>query len=149
MAATAIRQSPTRLGSVTRVVAVDGLGGAGKSTLAGILASSLGAAVVHTDDFATATEPLDWWPRMIEEVRSPLSADLPARFQRHDWDAGRRVDWVEVQPGGIVIVEGVTSSRREFGGFLSLAIWVETSAEERMRRGLERDGFQACDRWRE
>ena len=37
-----------------RLVAVDGYGGAGKSTFAARLAAALGgAAVVHTDDFAT------------------------------------------------------------------------------------------------
>ena len=41
-----------------RLVAVDGYGGAGKSTFADRLAAALGgAAVVHTDDFAVDGNP--------------------------------------------------------------------------------------------
>lgn len=39
-------------GSPVKVVAVDGHGGAGKSTLALELSEMLGAEIIHTDDFA-------------------------------------------------------------------------------------------------
>src|SRR6476469_3661267 len=58
-----------------RLVAVDGYGGAGKSTFATRLAAALGgAAVVHTDDFATGEPGVEWWPRLEREVIVPLSA---------------------------------------------------------------------------
>src|SRR6476661_8671860 len=58
-----------------RLVAVDGYGGAGKSTFAARLAAALGgAAVVHTDDFATGASGVEWWPRLEREVIVPLSA---------------------------------------------------------------------------
>ena len=61
-----------------RLVAVDGYGGAGKSTFAARLAAALGgAAVVHTDDFATGEPGVEWWPRLEREVIVPLSAGEP------------------------------------------------------------------------
>ncbi|MDB5160983.1 MAG: putative uridine kinase, partial [Candidatus Saccharibacteria bacterium] len=36
-----------------QIIAIDGHGGAGKSTLAENLSRELGAEIIHTDDFAT------------------------------------------------------------------------------------------------
>src|SRR5262245_15075629 len=65
------RKAPPQTMDV-RVVAVDGHGGAGKTTLAARLAVALGdAPAVHPDDFASWDHPLDWWPRLIEQVLQP------------------------------------------------------------------------------
>src|SRR5215212_9991964 len=71
-----IRGASAPAGMSTRIVAVDGPGGAGKSTLAAALAAELDAPVVHTDDFASWDNPLDWWPRAIHQVLEPLTRDL-------------------------------------------------------------------------
>ncbi len=131
----------------TVIVAIDGFGGAGKSTLAARVAERLDAVVVQTDDFASWDNPLDWWPRLLEQVLVPLSHDEPARYQRYDWDARELAEWIEVAPGGIVIVEGVSSSRAAFRPFLSLAIWVDAPSDLRLARGLERDGVDMRDQW--
>ena len=44
----------------TKLVGIDGHGGSGKSTLAELLADHLGAEIIHTDDFASWEEPLEW-----------------------------------------------------------------------------------------
>lgn len=49
--AEAIRQVDAPSGLSVKVVAVDGHGGAGKSTLAAKLSEMLGAETVHTDEF--------------------------------------------------------------------------------------------------
>jgi uridine kinase len=132
-------------GMTTRVIAVDGFGGAGKSTLA----ASLGHRVIHTDDFSSWDNPIDWWPRLLEQVLQPLSRNQRARFQRYDWDAGALAEWHVIEPGGIVVVEGVTSSRSEFVPFLAGSIWVDAPRELRLERGLERDGAEAAALWHE
>ena len=44
-----------------RLVAIDGPGGAGKSTFARKLSEAAGGApVFHTDDFAAADNPINW-----------------------------------------------------------------------------------------
>jgi len=131
------------------VVGIDGPGGAGKSTLAAALEAAWpGSQIVHTDDFASWNNPVDWWPRLLEQVLEPLSRGEVARYQRYDWVERRLADWLTVSPGR-VIVEGVSSTRREFDPHLSYRIWVETDRRERLRRGLERDGQEALAQWKE
>jgi hypothetical protein len=136
-------------GMTTRIVAIDGGGGAGKSTLAARLAPHFGGApIVHTDDFASAEIPLDWWPRLIEQVLAPLAAGQPPRYQRYDWDERRLAEWVElpaVPP--LLIVEGVSAMRLAFEPYLAYRIWVETPPAARLRRGLERDGAESEPLW--
>jgi uridine kinase len=129
------------------LLAVDGPGGAGKSTLARQLAVRLGAMIVPTDDFAAWYDPLDWWPRMLTEVVEPLSRGLPARYQRRDFSTGVLLDWTTVPPARFTIIEGVSSSRRDWAERLCFSVWVDTPREERLRRGLERDGADAVTLW--
>ena len=133
----------------TKIVAVDGLGGAGKSTLAARLAAALGdAPILQTDDFASWDDPLDWWPRLIAEALEPLARGEPARFRRNDWEGDREL-WREVLPAAYVVVEGVSSSRAAFRPFLTYSIWIETPPHVRLERGLARDGVGALAQWQE
>src|SRR6185312_7981652 len=97
-----IRAAPTRAGA-TRVVAVDGLGGAGKTTLAERLAAELGAAVVHTDDFAGWDNPVDWWPQLLAQVLEPLADGRAARFTPSSW-GGPAPEPVEIAPAPFVVL---------------------------------------------
>lgn len=131
-----------------RLVAVDGCGGAGKSTFAAGLSAALGGCpIVHTDDFASWDEPLQWWPRMLTEVLEPLSRGERATFRRYDWAARRLGDELVVEPEPVVIVEGVSSSRSEWSALLAFGIWVETPRGVRLRRGLDRDGEALLLQW--
>ena len=131
-----------------RVLAIDGHGGAGKTTLAERIAAALGGApIVHTDDFASWEEPLEWWPRLIEQVLRPLAEGKVARYQRYDWTRQRLGEWVDIPMSSDVVVEGVSSSRLAFRPFLSFAIWVETPRDICLARGLERDGEGMRTQW--
>jgi uridine kinase len=142
-----IRAAEPRCGPV-RLVAVDGPGGAGKSTFARRLVDALDDAVlVATDDFASWEEPLNWWPRLEEQVLGPLGAGRPGRFRRYDWARGELAGWRDVPLAECVVVEGVSAARRAVAARLSLAVWVETDRAERLRRGLERDGAEAAGSW--
>lgn len=140
--------SRPRLGT-TRLVAIDGPGGAGKSTLAAALAVTCEAQVVHTDDFASWDEPVAWWHRLEQQVLMPLAAGKTARYQRYDWLNRERTEWHEVTAGGVLILEGVSSARAAITGRVSLSIWVETPRALRLRRGVERDGEEARKQWEE
>ncbi len=129
------------------VVAIDGRGGAGKSTLARHLAVALGGApVVHTDDFASWEEPLDWWPRLLEQVLVPLATDGVAHYQRYDWEKRELDNWIDVS-GAHVVLEGVTANRAAFRPYLAFAIWVETPRALCLARGIERDGEAMRAQW--
>ncbi|HEY3155929.1 MAG TPA: AAA family ATPase [Candidatus Eisenbacteria bacterium] len=132
----------------TLIIAIDGYGGSGKSTLADALASGPGGAtIVRTDDFARPNVPGWEWERMKTQVLDPLDRDLPGRYQRHDWKRDSLAEWHSVPVGGIVIVEGVSSTRTELGRYWDLAVWVTCSYERRLARGIARDGEAKRSQW--
>lgn len=143
----AIANAPRSNGMTTAIIAIDGCGGSGKSTFAARLAKYLDCSLVHTDDFASWNNALDWHPRMVEQVMRPLSQNETARYQRYDWEKGALAEWHEVEPQLYVIVEGVSSSRAEFRKFLTYRIYVETDRDTRLKRGLDRDGVEALELW--
>ena len=132
----------------TRIVAIDGLGGAGKSSFAQHLSIALGGAdIIHTDDFASWENPVDWWPQLIEKVLEPVAQKEMVRFQRSRWDAGKDRGRVDLRPDEFLVVEGVTAARKAFAAYLTYAIWIDAPEELRLRRGLERDGQTARNQW--
>ena len=143
----AIKQHSQESTVRTKIVAIDGCGGAGKSTVAEKMAAALDAPIVHTDDFASLDHPLDWWPRMIEQVLKPLEANQSARYQRYDWDEQQLAEWVTIPPSDYLILEGVSSSRLAFDSYLAFRIWVDTNREVRLARGIERDGEAMREQW--
>jgi len=73
-----------------RLVAIDGPGGSGKTTFAAQLALAANdAPILHTDDFASAADPINWWPRLLEQVVLPMSDGRPSRTNA---TTGHRLD---------------------------------------------------------
>ncbi|HEY4152982.1 MAG TPA: AAA family ATPase [Pseudolysinimonas sp.] len=127
-----------------RIIGIDGPSGSGKSTLAREVAAQLDCPTVEIDDFVSWNDIDRWWPRFDEQVLSPLLAGQSARYQQRDWVGDEFGDtlgaWRTVEWHPFVVVEGVTATRRETIGKLSLAVWVEAPDELRLARGIERDG---------
>jgi uridine kinase len=137
---------PARLGG-TRLVAVDGPSGAGKTSFARRLASAFAAAgvaapVVHTDDLLDGWgDQFTFWPRLREQVLEPLRAGRPGRYRRYDWARGAfGPDLVTVPPAPVVILEGVSSARDEATADLTFAVFVTAPSWLCRARVLARDG---------
>jgi uridine kinase len=129
-----------RVGHVT-FVAIDGRGGSGKSTLAEFLSKKLSAQIIHTDDFASWDNLLNWWPKIIAEVFEPIQNGVEKlRYTRSSWSPTHKPDPViNQQITNIMLLEGASSSRREFKDFLSISIFVDTPREDCLERGIARD----------
>ncbi|RMG39696.1 MAG: hypothetical protein D6719_12735 [Candidatus Dadabacteria bacterium] len=135
------------------LVAIDGVGGAGKSTLARELAyRSESILVVQTVNFYRPMDPKTRynltpeegymlyydWERLRDQVLIPLSQGKPCRYQRYSWVESKLKDWVEIHPQGIVLVEGVFSFRPELRRYYDFSIFVTASESERYRRQIVR-----------
>jgi uridine kinase len=150
-----LESRPARAGS-TKIIGIDGHGGAGKSSLAGYLVGHLGAGIVHTDDFASWENPKDWWPLLIEYVFDPLrSGEQSLSYPRSQWWPGHKPEPVLHQPvSDTLVLEGVGSLRQEFRQFLSVAIFVDAPREVCIERGTTRDAAmgskeEVLGRWNE
>ena len=90
-----------------------------------------------------------WWPRFEDQVLQPLLAGRDAHYQvrdwAHDWRGSSLGGWKTLPWQPLVIVEGVTCTRRETAGRLAYSIWVEAPADQRLARGLARDHGQGYD----
>jgi uridine kinase len=146
--AAVINALSSTLGDRPSLVCIDGLGGAGKSTLAEAVTSERpDVTVVHGDDFygPPTSDWTTWTPqqgyeryfdhdRLEDQVLRPLRSGSPASFQRYDWSANTLADWVEVDPDGVVIVEGVYLLRPRLRRYWDLAIYVDADRALRQRR---------------
>ena len=124
-----------------KLVAIDGHGGSGKTTLAKELGEILGAEILHTDDFASWDNPLDWWQGFVEKIFKPIQQGAETlNYPRSSWYKDHMRTPVKNQPvTPIMILEGVSSARKEFRPYLTYAIWVETPKDICMKRGMSRD----------
>lgn len=134
----------------TRVVCVDGPAGSGKTTLAAEIAALTGAQVIHGDDLMEGWRGLDAVGEQLVTVLADLAVGRPSTHRRYDWVhdryAARAVD-VPVAPW--LVLEGVGTGTPAVAGRATVLVWVEADDELRFRRGLERDGSQMEQHWRQ
>lgn len=125
-----------------RVVAVDGRGGAGKSTLVERLRPAVPAsAVVHTDDVAWHQAFFDWGGLLAENVLAPLHRGGAVDFRPPAWVERDRPGAIRVPAGlDVVWVEGTGVIREELARWLDASVWVQGDLDEQERRLVARDG---------
>jgi uridine kinase len=158
-----------RTGSGFALVAIDGTGGAGKSTFAAALARRLGGpgrnAIVHGDDFYRALpasrrlllSPQEGyhqyfdWQRLRDQVLAPLASGQPARYQRYDWPTGQLApgELHHLPPSGTVLVEGVYTARPELADYYDLTILVDTPRDVCLQRLDQRGHDHGPGNWNE
>ncbi|SEQ33177.1 uridine kinase family protein [Lentzea albida] len=124
------------------VVAVDGRGGAGKSTLAGRLRALVPrSAVVHTDDIAWHHAYFDWGALIAEHVLETLHRGGEVAFRPPAWAEHGRPGEIRVPAGlDVVWIEGTGILREELAPWLDASIWVQGDLDEQQRRLSARDG---------
>lgn len=146
------------------IVAVDGLGGSGKTTLARSLKTRWDASgtafIVEGDDFYANLdetyrvnlnaemgyrEYFDW-RRLKHHVFLPARRGEKISYQKYDWDSAGMGEWVVVGADvDLLIVEGVYTSRPQLRGLPDVTVWVDTPTKERLRRQYGRG--ENSDMW--
>jgi uridine kinase len=134
----------------TRVLAVDGRSGAGKSSLTAAVAASLipAPAVVHLEDLYDGWDGLAAGPpRLYDEVLKPLAEHRPLSYRRYDWHRGEYAEWVDVPVTPVLIVEGVGAGSRPGAELISLLVYLDTPEPVRFERAMARDGDTYRPHW--
>lgn len=140
--------------STPLLVAIDGGTGAGKSTLALLLAAEVPAVIVQGDDFCQ-TE-IDWshmsarekaahcidWQRARHEALEPLLAGRTATWHPFNFATGIGLaDYVVIRKSApVIILDGAYSSNPALVDLLSLTILVDTPTKVRHARHNDREG---------
>jgi uridine kinase len=144
-----IHRARTRCGS-TKVVAVDGPSGAGKTDFAAALAAGLPRAqLLHMDDLYPGWDGLaQAVTDLHDQVLAPLARGERAAYRRWDWERGSYAEWLPLPATDLLLVEGVGSGANPGWRLESALIWLEADRNERFRRGIERDGESYRLHWR-
>jgi uridine kinase len=123
-----------RLGQ-TRLIALDGRSGSGKTWLAGLLAARLGAPLIHMDDLYPGWDGLLRSAQVLADwVVGPLANGRPARWRRYDWDLMRYAEWHATAPAPVIMLEGCGSIRAGLSAAYAARVWVDAPAAARRRR---------------
>jgi len=137
----------------TLFIGIDGHGGSGKSTLATYLSNMLNAEIIHTDDFASWDNPLDWWKLLEPRVFVPIKDGVKTlTYDRSQWWENpdqARVPVVDQLVTPVMILEGVSAIRKEFSEFISFGIFIDVPSELCIQRGVERDRADGSKKSRE
>lgn len=122
------------------LLAIDGYGGSGKTTLARTMQSEFpNSAIITLDDFATDPDSGADRKRFLSHVLMPISERKPAHYQLFDWPSKTLAEWRTVKADALVIIEGVSVLGEDFNSYYDVRIWIDCPFELASQRMKERD----------
>lgn len=125
------------------VIAIDGYGGSGKSTLGKALKQLLPSAmIIETDNFIKYPhEPNVFehdWLSIERNVLSRLKNDEKVVTKEYDWNTLSPIKEIQ-QIKDFVIVEGISLLDDRYVDYYDLKIWIDCPYEVALERGKKRD----------
>ncbi len=146
-----------------RIIGIDGLGGAGKSTISEKVADQLRAenvpvTLLHIDDFIHPRSVryrddipewqcyynLQWKYEPLKELLDSLRREVSynGRVMLYDKQNDAYVPAeIQIPQNGIVIVEGVFLQRPELEGWFDMTVYLHVPEEIRLQRVVCRDHY--------
>lgn len=128
------------------IITIDGPAGAGKTTLASHLSTSLGnyfsTTVIHMDDLYNGWHDPFGEP-FLDALRTITEAHLAGKvceIQKYDWYKSEYGPSIIHSPAQLLILEGIGSSTSHIREFVSASIWIDIKPEDGLQRVLTRDG---------
>lgn len=146
-----------------RIIAIDGGGGAGKTTFSRCLHEAMPDSYILTIDafyrppqLRTPVSTSDGtnhnfdWDRFRTSVLEAVKQDEDVSYQRYDFRTGSlSPEFIHVPRDKTIIVEGVWSLQSAFLPYYDYRIWLEAPASVRLQRGVLRDGEHMRRVWEE
>ncbi len=133
-----------------RIIGIDGLSGAGKTSFADAVAKEINGSVqvVHMDDIYAGWHGLAEAPALLSEwILEPYRDGVTARFLAWDWGKDCRGEKITVEPTDWLIVEGVGVGATQSRPYLDVLVWLDCDATVRKERALARDGEVLTAHW--
>lgn len=140
------------------VIAIDGLCGAGKTTLAGLLAGLYDCTMIPMDSFFLPPEKrtpqrlaepggnIDY-ERFYDEVAQHMASGQPFAYRVFDCSTMTFAQTRQVQPKAITICEGSYSQHPHFGNVYDIRVFVTCNEQQQKERLLARSGPELYERF--
>ncbi|WP_294241934.1 AAA family ATPase [Pseudobutyrivibrio sp.] len=148
----------------TVIVGIDGLGGAGKSSISEEIYEQLSkdnihTEVLHIDDFIHPKNiryndnyaewecyyNLQWrYDYLLENVINPIKKNgkFTGLIELYDKNEDRyEKKSVDIKEGSVVLIEGIFLQREELSQVFDYMIYIDVPESERLTRVLKRDGY--------
>lgn len=134
------------------MVLIDGRAGAGKSTLARIVAANWPFAgrpqLVALDSIYPGWDGMDTGvERALHDVLRPHARGLLSTWRRWDWELQTEAEAHAITPALGVILEGCGTLNPATARLADVRVWVEAPESSRKHRALERDGDGFRPHW--
>lgn len=142
------------------VIAMDGMCGSGKTTLAARLAQRFGGQVVHMDDFYLPVELRTQerrsepggnvhYERFLVEAMPYLKGQEAFCYGKFSDEILDIAEEITIEPGSLLIVEGAYSMRPELRNAYDLTVCVLSPTELQRQRLIRREGEEGYLEYRD
>lgn len=146
--------------SGAKLIGIDGLPVAGKSTLADKIITATGGDGIFLDDFVRPRA--EWRGKLAPsfpfgyirhdaflETVSDLARDGHCSYRPFDWTSGQlSAETREVSLDRVVVIEGVSALHPQLRAFYDLGFWVESDGSSVLEAALGRGVGDWAEEWR-